>query len=39
MSSTRDTYASTYATFVAFLDTRTGRPPRMPDFDRLALIA
>ncbi len=39
VSSTRDTYASTYAAFVAFLDARTGRPPRMYDFDRVALIA
>lgn len=39
VSSTRDTYASTYAAFIAFLDARTGCPPRMHDFDRLALIA
>jgi integrase/recombinase XerD len=39
VTSTRDTYASTYAAFVAFLHARTGCPPRMHDFDLLALIA
>jgi integrase len=39
VSSTRDTYASTYAAFVAFLHARAGSPPQTGQFDRQALIA